>query len=252
MNGLLYKNMRLNRLYFILSAIVPMCTTLLFVIMNCVTTNLQDGLALCADAGITQAFFLVCAVICVALSHSNTIACDESKKWAYFIVSSPKGAKGQVLSRYTVIFLLSAITSASAVLIDLLIFILTKVVTDVKPDMNIKIVAVLFFAMIFVDALELPFLFRFGSKRGAFVKMMMGLVLIIAVMIYLLFGPLPEDMDGFMDAVMQFIDDFRHGITPKAVKIFCRVFPFVSLGTYVISYFISCKFYLKGIENYDK
>lgn len=251
MNGLLYKNMRLNRLYFILSAIVPMCTMSLFVIMNCATTNLQDGLELCAD-GLTQAFFLVCAVVCLALSHSNTIACDESKKWAHFIVSSPKGAKGQVLSRYTVIFLLSAITAASAIVTDLLIFTLIKLFTDADPNMNIKIVAVLFFAMIFVDALELPFLFRFGSKRGAFVKMMMGLVLIIAVMIYLLFGPLPEDMDGFMDAVMQFIDDFRHGITPKAVKIFCRVFPFVSLGAFVISYFISCKFYLKGVESYDK
>lgn len=252
MNGLLYKNLRQNRLYFISSAIVPMLAMSLFVVMNCVTTNLKEGLELCADAGITQAFYLVSAVICLAFSHSNTIACDESKKWACFIVSSPKGAKGQVLSRYTVIFLLSAITAASAVLMDLLIFIITKVVIDVKPDMNIKIVAVLFFAMIFLDALELPFLFRFGSKRGAFVKMMMGLVIIIVVMIYLLFGPLPEDMDGFMDAVMQFIDDFRHGITPKAVKIFCWVFPFVSLGAFVISYFISCKFYLKGIENYDK
>lgn len=252
MNGLFYKNLRQNRLYLILSAIVPMCTISLFIIMNCVMTNLKDGLELCADAGLTQAFFLVCSAICVAFSHSNTLSCDESKNWAYFIVSSPKGAKGQVLSRYTVTFLLSVITAAAAVLMELLIFILTKVVIDVEPDMNIKIVAVLFFAMIFVDALELPFLFRFGSKRGAFVKMMMGLVLIIAVMIYLLFGPIPEDMDGLMNAVMQFIDDFRHGITPKAVKIFCRVFPFVSLGAYVISYFISCKFYLKGIENYDK
>ena len=253
MKGLIYKNIILNKLYFIISAAVPTLFGMFLILALCLSgDDAKAELESLSDGSMILMLFILFGVFIAFMTQSNTIGCDETKKWAYFITSSPRGVKGQVLSQYFSIFILSFITAASSLVAELFAAVIVKVSTGENFEIDLRIIAGLFFVMVFLNALELPFLFRFGSKRGAFVKMIMGLILIIAIMIYLLFGPLPDDMDSFMEAVIKAVDEFRHGRTPKVVKIICRAFPFVSLGAYAGSYFISCKFYLKGVENYDK
>ena len=77
----------------------------------------------------------------------------------------------------------------------------------------------------------------------------------IAAIIYALFGPLPESVGDAMDSVLMFFDQFMHGeLTDEAYAnlfLILGVFNAAALIIYWASYRISCKLYLKGVEQYD-
>jgi hypothetical protein len=105
-----------------------------------------------------------------------------------------------------------------------------------------------FFAQLFLRAVETPFLVRYGSKAGKQVKLLVLVGAVFLVIVYLLFGPLP-DSDTVFEAMGSwfFSEDKLSGMLLGVAAIL----PYVVFAFYYISYRISCEFYQKGVETYD-
>lgn len=255
MKGLLYKNVRQSRFYVIISFAAPILLNILLVIMLAAeeeSFDLKAGLNQLSSAGLVKTFYIISIFVTLSMTLSNTMTRDEMKKWAYFITSTPKMAKGQVFSRYTLIVLICVIATGMSVAAEYTFELITEAVINESYTNNTKLILALFWIILIFNAIELPFLFRFGTKMGALIRALMGLAVILSVSIYLLFGPLPSSGEEFVEGIFEFINDFLSGNTPKHIKTINRILPFAAIGSTVVSYFISCKCYLKGIEHYDK
>lgn len=252
MKGLLYKNIRQSRFYVIIAFAAPILLNIVLVVMFASeeeSFDLKAGLDQFSSTGLVKTFYIISMFVALSMTLSNTMTGDEMKKWAYFITSTPKMAKGQVFSRYTLIVIICVIATGMSVAAEYTFELITE--SDSYTN-NTKLILALFCIILIFNAIELPFLFRFGTKMGALIRALMGLVIILSVIIYLLFGPLPSSGDAFFEGIFEFINDFLSGNTPKQIKTISRILPFAAIGSTVVSYLISCKCYLKGIEHYDK
>lgn len=176
--------------------------------------------------------------------QSSIFEPDESKKWAYFIASSPMMAKGQVGSKYWFTLLTSY-----AVLVWCAVCDAVSCAVHDNPNNMISLIVMLFFIQILMRAVEIPFIVRFGSKIGNVYKGVAAFVLIFAVIVYLLFGDLSKfgSAENFYSWFFRVLNGGSDG-----VLIFMAALPYLSIGLYYISYRLSCGFYMKGAENYDK
>ena len=105
-----------------------------------------------------------------------------------------------------------------------------------------------FYFIILYCALEFPFQFRYGSKNGVKYKVGLFLLLFYLGMIYLLFGP-PIDSNEIIDYLFKLARGEAQ--LPKWMQYAGVFLPYVAMGAYYISYKISCRVYLKGVEQYE-
>jgi hypothetical protein len=98
-------------------------------------------------------------------------------------------------------------------------------------------------------ALEIPFVVRYGSKNGAKYKGCIFAAIILAVIIYMLFGYIPRFMSA--EHFFEWYENMMNSTT-NGMLIFIAVLPYISLTLYCISYRISCRLYQKGVDTYDK
>lgn len=170
----------------------------------------------------------------------------EKKKWAYFISSTENGVKNEVGSKYILAFLFSMATAFICIFCNLLAL-------DINSDNFISIsgfVIILFFVQLLVRAFSFPFLFAFGSKVGNVVRLITMLIVIFAASVYFLFGDISGfDLDGIYDRLISLMTDMNEShklLWAQAIGL--GIVPLL----YILSYKLSCKVYLKGVENYDK
>lgn len=178
---------------------------------------------------------------------------DESKKWGYFTATHPKGIAGAVYARYVSVFLMSVITMVSIEFSQMLLYLIDHLICGTKPEemSSYSMIAMLMvFLQIFLRMFDLPFFYRFGKKRGESAKTTMLLAGIILVFIYAMFGPLPGD-DFFVE-VYDWWTNFKEGKGSNWVYYVLSAFLWVTIIGYYLSYKLSCKFFLKGVEQYDK
>ncbi len=188
---------------------------------------------------------LICIInFCVTGTMiQGIIAVDEKKKWAYFIGSSPKTARGQIGSKY-----LFALLSTAAVLAYCIVL---SHINSIVYGINISYVKVILCSMaiiqIFLHSFEFPFLIRFGCKIGNYYRITIVYILLFAILIYFLFGK-TVNLDEFVDLIAKIASDIKL----KKVYRMCKVVIPIAVGLiFYLSYRISCRSYLKGTENYD-
>ena len=180
---------------------------------------------------------------------------DEKRKWSYFGTSTPLTEKGLVASRYTLIFMIASTGVVICFCFDVLISLITGIHTD-----NTIIYMMLLFVNIAYEALELPFIIRYGSSRGTNVKVAVLLSVFFFVILYALFG----DISGWVEFFKKLKDnqDIAKYINGEAITarllnmaapklLMATLLPHIIVLFYYISYRISCKLYLKGTEEYD-
>ena len=173
---------------------------------------------------------------------------DERKKWAYFVASTPECVEGVLWRKYTAVFMLTGICFIYCFVVD-------GVFCFFAPDSSITVIAIMMiYFQIFLRAIEIPFWVRFGTKRGSMVKAAAVLVIIFAGIIYALFGDLSifSSEKSLMDMIVGFFNKFMEGDVPDLVILITGIFPFAAAALYYLSYKISCKLYLKGVEEFDK
>lgn len=177
--------------------------------------------------------------------QSNIFACDEKKMYSAFISSTPLTAKGQVLSKYYETLLISFIGVILGMFCDM---ISSLVHGEIGSAMTIYLS--MFFVQIFLRAIDMPFIIRFGQKYGKNVKLIIIAVVAFGAIVYGLFGKLPDtDGGSLIDAVLLW---FVTGNNLSTMMLgFVAIFPYVAFGAFYLSYRISVKMYRKGAENYE-
>ena len=259
MKGLLFKELYQNKFTFSFALLFAPTIIAFMFIVNGISAvydgdSFSDGIRIFyedAENIINVAMYLM-TVMVVDLIIMKSLDCDEMKKWAYFISSTPELVKGQIYTKYLSVFMHISIMSVSIYVVDLLLCaICNGVLGMVIPSFAVFSVIALYYEL-FVKAVEIHFIVRFGSKRGNAVKAAMIGGFFVLLMLYFLFGPLPADEDAIMEALYQAYEKLINGELNEWVYFVQGILPFAAVGSYILSYFISCKLYLKGVETYDK
>ena len=243
MTGLIYKEWRQNRLYIILTAVCGVLAILVPIPMI-----LLDGKGLQPLAGeqgmIVRAVTLLLGFFGTGALQNLALRGDDRKAWSVFIVSSPELAEGFLRIKYEMLFAMSVVMMSACLFFEQL---LSAIVFDVtgKELTNISgMYMTLVFLQLLLRAIDLPFIIRFGDKRGGMIKMIAIVLLFIALTVVIMINP--DDMVVKLDNWIE--NGFDGDIFPFVIGIF----PFAAIGAYFLSYRISCRIYMKGAEQYDK
>jgi hypothetical protein len=168
---------------------------------------------------------------------------DENKCYSAFISSTPMMGDGQVLSKYYEMALLSSVLLVWGAVCDQLICLVNGL-----SGSTLGLRMCFFFIQLFLRAVETPFLVRYGSKAGKQVKLLVLMGVAFLVVVYLLFGPLPDSGTLFETIGRWFFSEEKmSGLMLGAAAIL----PYAVLALYYVSYRISCRLYQKGVETYD-
>ena len=240
MNGLLYKEFRQNRSMLLIACGIAL---VLLIMPIKAVIEASDSKILLFKAAFTVAVFFLTGAVQQIFFQS-----DEQKLWAYFISATPKSVEGMLWTKYTAVFMVSGICFIYCFIADCALCIFAE------DSMIAPIIDQLIYIQLFLRAIEIPFWVRFGTKRGSMVKAAFALAIIFAAIIYLLFGDLSifNLEKSFADSVYEMLSDFTEGNVPDWVFLVQGIFPFAAAALYYFSYKISCKLYLKGVEEFDK
>lgn len=257
MNGLLYKYFRHNLIMVILSVFAPAAMFLVMILVTLqesgVSGFINEFYSTTSGQGndLVSLFFLSVGYFLSQSLRSSLLKSEEMKKWANFTVATPKGVKGVVYTRYLFMFMVCGIT-----------FITTTVIDEIYVTVgawngfeNIMPKSLIFIALFYLELLslsiELVFNSRFGSNYGGHVKFLMFVTVMLILFVIGLFAPLPFGED-FSDSVFDFITKLLQGDIPNWLLYVFSVIPLGSIGCYLLSYKISCKLYMKGVDSYEK
>lgn len=250
--GMLYKELAQNRLMLILTAAVPLaltafpfCFTAIGVIAS--SQTVEDMFEM-ATNGIVRGLMLVIGIFTVSGIMSEAFKGDDKKLWAYFVVSSPKGVKGYMYSKYILTFMMNFLYMVSWVLADNLLSALNYFVTgrELEPAV-MPFYPIGVFLLMMISAIDIPFTVRYGSKRGSLVKMTVMLTLCTAAVA--VFSLLPDGArEKLLDAAYAVLNGEANGVLTFVLSLY----PYIAFGAFLYSYKISCRLFLKGADGYDK
>ncbi len=238
MKGLIYKELILNR-SSLLQLLLCILSLSCFPFLMATGEDFVDLLAsLASIVNCCVLFFLL------GMFQSKLFEVDEYKKWCHFIASTPKRGTGQVREKYVFLLLLSGGMLGWCFLLQNIL----NLIYDSDLDVE-KLYCMLFFFQVFMNALEIPFLFCFGSKFGELYKAFVFFLVLFGVIIYALFGDLSQfgSIDTFFDWLLQLASG-----DGNALGTFQKVFPPISVLLYYLSYRLSCRWYLKGANTFVK
>lgn len=251
MTGLIYKEFRQNRLYILLTALIGAVVVFipLPMIILIEEASVGEALEILAQDEILQLFPLILGFIAAGAFQGSVLRGDERKLWALFIGSSPDGIKGYIRIKYEMIFAMILILTSSLqffyLLMDAVVFDVTgKVLSDISG-----IYLILAFAQIFLRAIEIPFIMRFGFKSGSVIKTILLIILTIILSLLIILDP-NGIMEKAVDTAVRLFDNFGDGT--DIIMLLVQSFPLFAVAAYYISYKISCRVYMKGAERYDK
>ena len=254
MTGLLYKELKLNArkivLYTLSSMVYPM---VIIIFTKLAASTLKDSIEDEVQAqlvnnmiGLVWMCFCIISFFITSVLHNSFITQDERKKWAYYISSTPTGIKGFVGVKYLASVIVGMITVTALMIMQNL----ANSIGSLVPDATIAIVLG-FYGQMLMSAIEFPLMFRFSSKIGSLVKTVIVVAAALIGIIYFLCGDTSmfADLETFWDRIFSLAKD------PDFMK---KLIFWISAGMaavipiYYLSYRLSVKWYLKGVENYAK
>lgn len=239
MGGLIYKDFLTNR-KSIFTALGAVLYCGIMIIMPNIIDSVEEDMGMVMSLYGLLMFFTMFFIS--GAFQGNMLKGDESKRWAYFITSTPM-LKKHIEAKYWFILILSMSTVFITSVFDALNCLLFD-----SASLQI-IIMIMFYIQMFIRAVEIPFCVRFGTSMGGYYRLGILVLVLLAVGIYFLFGDLSHfgTMDDFYE---WFFDAMNGGV--KAFEIFYAVFPYIAVTAYYLSYKLSCRLYLKGAENFEK
>lgn len=248
MSGLIYKECKQNRLFLIATMVLPL---LVFFLPAVILRN-NDGLVMAAQTATAKGtqtikiLFIIVGYLIAGAMQTSTYMGDDSKRWSYFTASTPEGVKGYIYTKYMLILGMCMLFMFSMEMSDILYGAFFSQITK-QPYISMStLFSALLYLQLFLRAIDMPFIIRFGMKQGAMIKMIMLVTVLIITLA--VFAARPNIMLAFGEEaenlIMNEIGNIMLAVT--------GIFPYVSIGIFVLSYKISCKLYMKGVEHYDK
>lgn len=187
-------------------------------------------------------FFMLFLVL--GLMTASIFEADESKKWAYFITSTPLTDVSQIKEKYIFTLLLY-------IALFIWCYFLAVLSAALGGAANAMVAFVMLCVMITANAIEFPFLVRFGSKAGSYVKTSIIMLLMLIAFEYIFFGDL--SIFGGSEKIYELFEKLSDTSLMSDISlVLLAVFPYISAGLYFLSYKLSCKLYLKGAEEYER
>ena len=240
MTGLIYKEWKQNR-WFILSMIL--CGS--FPLMVCLFFSGQihdaDNLSTCLMSSTVGAFLAAGAL------QMLVVGGDDRKLWGYFISSSPEGYRGFLRIKYEMVFAMEVLFLITIQYADALSCAAAADIgiegTQEAEQLAESTAMILAFVQILFRAIDIPFVYRFGAKKGSVIKMIcfVSLVILLTGVCILKI----DDLDIVSDRIMAALNGEQSSFLLPVV--FLAV-----LAAYIVSWFVTCRLYLKGVEQYDK
>ena len=183
-----------------------------------------------------------CAFLLTNVINQHLFQADERRTWQYFALSTPQKEQGQIGSKYILVLLVNLVTLLWLLLLDCVFGHMAE-----KPGLSTSSALLLFFSLMLVmDAIEMPFVFRFGSTYGAKYKGYVLLGIFGVVAIYLLYGDISFLRTG--DPLSAFLGKLQGGTLHR----FLDLLPYIAVVLYFLSYCLSLKIMKKGIEAYEE
>ena len=245
MTGLLYKLIRTNWVKLLLFFIGMMFYPAMFALLFRFSPEAFDG----ADNTISLLMWGVCAFLTFlfgGVCQDSLFNDGESKKWAYFVTSTPTGIKGHIGSKYLFTLVWSMVTVTALILLNCFAIDGNKDLSD-----GSVIFIVFFYIQLLMRAVEFPLMACFGGKMGKNMKVIIIGIAAFIIFAYTLFGDTSAfaDMDTFFDRLLNAAND------PEKLKKITLKFSIAAAAVipiYYLSYRLSVKWYLKGVETYEK
>lgn len=248
MYGFLYRDIRMARPMLIVTCVMLFYTIAapIFAALNLISdldaSSYNFLCMICYSMNLFYAFFV----------QNEFHKADEKRLPVCFAISSPAGVSGYVKSKYLSNLIVPFVLMCISLVTDTIACAIIDVGTDeIQPTSFMSLPMLLFQMIILLNSIELPFMIRFGVKKGSTLKAGVFLTIIAVAGIYFLFGDI--SMFGSMDDFMQFLIDVmngeRGGTTKMAIS---ALMPLATLALYYLSYLLSCKLYLKGVEQLEQ
>lgn len=236
MRGLLYKDIMLSIRLMIVFVFMILGVMIGFFFLAPEIGNDTNSLYLSKCILFYVPFFLA------SIGNGENLKMDEKHVWCNFVISSPQAVGGQVLCKYILLLLENLFIYVLCLAGDL---ICCAVYGGIETSVW-KIMLIYVAVNTNLNAIELPFMIRFGTSRGMQIKGSIFAVLFCAATIYFLFGDLSffrkhNGIDFSLELATSQID---------LTKI-CIVMWVVAIILYAISYYISTLLYRAGVEAYE-
>lgn len=251
--GLLYKELKQNRLVFILAACVPVLFTVFPFCFSAVevmtgSADVNKMFEMSTNL-IIRVLMYVVGFFAVSGLMTEVFKGDDRKLWAYFVVSLPQGVKGFMYRKYVITFMMNLIFMISGILAEHLLATVNYFVTGTELAVNMQGLYISgVFILMFTAAFDIPFTVRYGSKKGSMIKMITMLSVLTAVIAVYSFL-LPENIRSRIMSAAAALLNGQGGDTPTLILSFC---PYIALSAFLLSYFVSCRMFIKGVNEYDK
>ena len=241
MAGLLYRDLVLNKKNLLTMALGEIGLSLLIfapIIFDGVTSDTE------IITSLLSVFVFIMLFLTLGLMTASIFEADESKKWAYFITSTPLTDVSQIREKYLFTLLLY-------VALFVWCYFLSVLSAVLGGAANSMVACLMMFIMLAANAIEFPFLVRFGSKAGSHIKTAVMLIAMIIAFEYIFFGDL--SIFGSPEKILELFEKLSDTSLMSDISLtVLAVFPYFSAGLYFLSYKLSCKLYLKGAEEYER
>ena len=256
MRGLIYKD-----LYLIKSKVIAGSLSVLFIILLMyVVYATVGGKALFSTEMAAVITDLMIVMYVGALSYGYIIKTDTKKEWGFYGMALPGSSKLIVGAKYMTVFIMYLISYIICVLNDLMI----GLFFGKAVDMSLLVLVYMLFNL-FLNAIEMPLAFSFGTDKAAGIRIFITIVVVLIISIYLLFGNIEWLMaeDGLVKIIIRLIgDNADSGAVSDELQRFINrltyinyiemaVFTHLMVFAYYISYSISCKVFRKGVLRDD-
>lgn len=250
--GMLYKELKQNKLVIIFAAVTPILLTVFpvfFTIFGVLAGNTEiDEVFEVLTNDIIRLLMWLIGLFVVSGLMSEVFKGDDKKLWAYFIVSTPQGVKGFIYRKYVIMLLLSIIYMASGTFAETMLATVTYFGTGEEITFNLlTMYAAGVFMLMLIGAFDIPFTVRFGSKKGSLIKMIS--MLLLCGIIVGVFCILPEPA---REAIINAFDSLFNGNGNNTLMLILSLSPYVAFAAFLFSYKVSCKVFMKGVNEYDK
>ena len=167
---------------------------------------------------------------------------DDRKLWAYWVTASADGYKGFLRVKYELILAMIVLFQLSLKCVDMGYCAAASDIGKADAGQISSISAQLCFVQILFRAIDIPFVYRFGSKKGSIIKMICIVTCTGILSAFLILNT--ENCDRLIRMCRKVINVQK---SPLALSV-CLV---TCLALYFLSYRITCRLYLKGAEQYD-
>ena len=234
MTGLVYKEWKQNR-WFILSMIPCSFAPLLALLLLREQITSVDNIAL-RIGGLIAGFLAAGALQMLVLRG------DDRKLWGYWITATPDGYQGFLRVKYEMIFAMIVLFMFSLQFADMGYCAVAADMGNANAAQISGIALPLVFVQILFRAIDIPFFYRFGSKKGSYVKLILLLILAILLCVVLILNA--DNIDRLADIGKNVFNEHNSSLILSLLLIVCLVL-------FYLSYRITCRLYLKGVEQYE-